>query len=133
VDSTSPVTVTGLSGVASLATNLSASTGYAVKTDGTVWAWGYNHEGTIGDNTTANRATPVQVPGVTNALSVSPGLDAAYVPTASGVLLEWGSGSSGALATGNELNQLLPIAAPGVSAAVGASGGEATGYAIVAG
>ncbi|KJR41726.1 hypothetical protein MCHI_002378 [Candidatus Magnetoovum chiemensis] len=32
-----------------------------IKTDGTLWAWGYNHYGQLGDGTTTNSTTPVQV------------------------------------------------------------------------
>ena len=32
-----------------------------IQEDGTLWAWGYNRWGQLGDGTTTNRATPVQV------------------------------------------------------------------------
>ena len=32
----------------------------ALKEDGTVWAWGYNAQGQLGDNTQITRYTPVQ-------------------------------------------------------------------------
>ena len=35
----------------------------ARKTDGTLWAWGRNHCGQLGDGTATNRSSPVQVPG----------------------------------------------------------------------
>jgi len=38
--------------------------GYAIKTDGTAFAWGYNANGQLGDNTTTDRLTPVQIKGV---------------------------------------------------------------------
>ena len=31
----------------------------AIKTDGTLWTWGSNSQGELGDNTTTNRSTPV--------------------------------------------------------------------------
>jgi alpha-tubulin suppressor-like RCC1 family protein len=33
-----------------------------VKTDGTLWCWGRNNIGQLGDGTTTDRLTPVQVP-----------------------------------------------------------------------
>jgi len=33
----------------------------AIKEDGTVWAWGYNDFGELGDGTTINRAHPVMI------------------------------------------------------------------------
>jgi alpha-tubulin suppressor-like RCC1 family protein len=46
----------------------------AIKTDGTLWAWGYNGNGQLGDGTTSNRSSPVTVSGgVTNWKQVSAG------------------------------------------------------------
>jgi alpha-tubulin suppressor-like RCC1 family protein len=45
----------------------------AVKSDGTLWAWGYNNEGEIGDGTTTDRSTPVQeATGATDWVTVGP-------------------------------------------------------------
>ena len=37
----------------------------ATKTDGTMWAWGSNSYGNLGQNSTADRSSPVQIPGTT--------------------------------------------------------------------
>ncbi len=34
---------------------------YAIRTDGTLWAWGYNYFGQLGDNTRVDRSTPRQI------------------------------------------------------------------------
>ena len=44
-----------------------------VKSDGTVWAWGYNSEGQLGDGTTTQRDTAVQVSGLTGVDAVAAG------------------------------------------------------------
>jgi alpha-tubulin suppressor-like RCC1 family protein len=45
-----------------------------IKTDGTLWTWGSNNNGRLGDNTTTNRSSPVQTSlGGTNWYSVSAG------------------------------------------------------------
>ena len=36
---------------------------YAVKTDGTMWSWGYNYHGQLGQNSTTYYSSPVQIPG----------------------------------------------------------------------
>ena len=35
----------------------------ATKTDGTLWIWGYNNQGRLGDGTRTYRSSPVQIPG----------------------------------------------------------------------
>ncbi len=72
---TSPVTVSGLTGIVAVAAGGDSSGWWslAVKSDGTVWAWGNNQYGKLGDGTTTNRTTPVQVSGLTNVVAVSTG------------------------------------------------------------
>ena len=45
----------------------------AVGSDGTAWAWGYNGYGQLGDGTTTQRNTPVQVSGLSGAIAVAAG------------------------------------------------------------
>ena len=45
---------------------------YAIKTDGTLWAWGYNNYGQLGQNNKTNVSSPVQVGSLTNWAKVSP-------------------------------------------------------------
>jgi alpha-tubulin suppressor-like RCC1 family protein len=45
----------------------------AIKTDGTLWAWGENGSGQLGINATTNRSSPVQVGALTNWSQVSAG------------------------------------------------------------
>ena len=46
----------------------------AIKTDGTLWSWGYNDKGQLGQNiggSTGSRSSPVQVPGYWSMSGVS--------------------------------------------------------------
>src|ERR1043165_8003394 len=45
----------------------------SIRTDGTVWCWGLNNHGQLGDNTIIDSATPVQVSGVTGAKTLVAG------------------------------------------------------------
>src|SRR5918912_1514438 len=59
-----PMEVAGLTTVTFVAAGGDHS--LAVTTDGTVWAWGSNTIGQLGDGTTIDRNAPVQVDGLTN-------------------------------------------------------------------
>ena len=45
----------------------------SLKSDGTVWAWGSNYAGQLGDGTVIDKLTPVQVSVLTNAIAVAAG------------------------------------------------------------
>ena len=62
----------------------------AVKTDGTVWAWGRNDLGQLGDGTTTERTTPVQVSGVTGVDAVGAGDSHTVALKSDGTVWAWG-------------------------------------------
>lgn len=66
-----PVQATGLTNV--VAIDAGAYHSLALKSDGTVWAWGLNMFGQLGDNTTTDSGIPVQVHGILNAKAISGG------------------------------------------------------------
>jgi hypothetical protein len=75
----------------------------AVEMDGSVWCWGPNGTGSIGDGTTTDRPTPVQVSGLPvgdPVTQVSTGILTTYVVTAAHRVYTWGSNSTGQLGTG---------------------------------
>ena len=84
--------------------SLRSSTVAAIKTDGTLWMWGFNNNGQLGINATGNRTTPVTTfAGGTNWKQVSTGGLTAAIKT-DGTLWMWGFNSTGELginATGN--------------------------------
>jgi alpha-tubulin suppressor-like RCC1 family protein len=76
----------------------SVSVGYkhvsAIKTDGTLWSWGYNVQAQLGDNTTTNRSSPVQtVAGGTNWKQVSSGSYTMAAIKTDGTLWSWSNGT----------------------------------------
>ena len=79
------------------------ATGYlqtgAIKTDGTLWVWGYGTWGTLAQNTGGNpahRSSPVQVPGTTWR-SIKMGENNALATKTDGTLWGWGRNQHGEL------------------------------------
>jgi alpha-tubulin suppressor-like RCC1 family protein len=73
--------------------------GFALAHDGTVWAWGVNSSGILGDGTTTNRSAPVQVRatwGNRRIVAISQGVAVA----SDGTVWTWGPGANGRLGNG---------------------------------
>jgi len=90
-----------------------ASGGYhnaAIKTDGTLWTWGRNDFGPLGDNTTINKGTPVTTfAGGTNWKQVAGGgLHTAAIKT-DGTLWTWGYNTSGQLGVNDTNFRSTPV------------------------
>ena len=61
-----------------------------MSSDGTVWACGYNIYGQVGDGTTTNRSTAVQISGLSNVVAIGANLYSSYAITNAGQLWVWG-------------------------------------------
>lgn len=72
----------------------------AIKANGTLWAWGYNGEGRLGDNTSTDRLVPTQIGTGTNWRSVVAGYDHSVGLTNDGKIYTWGSNGFGQLVLG---------------------------------
>lgn len=64
---------------------------FATKGDGTLWAWGDNRVGQLGDGTVAERSTPARVAGLTGVSSVTTVRCGAYAVTTNGQVWSWGA------------------------------------------
>jgi alpha-tubulin suppressor-like RCC1 family protein/subtilisin family serine protease len=73
----------------------------AVNEDGTVWSWGSNENGRLGDGTSSNRLTPVKVYDLTNIKSVAAGYNHSLALTNDGIVFAWGYGGYGQLGNGS--------------------------------
>ena len=81
----------------------------AVKTDGTLWAWGINAGGRVGDGTIVNKSSPVQVGSDTNWAYVSTSDSATLAVKTNGTLWAWGGNTQGQLGDGTNINKSSPI------------------------
>ena len=83
----------------------------ARKSDGTVWAWGNNTHGELGDGTAANRSDAVKVLNLTNIVSVSGGDSHSSALAADGTVWKWGLNDVGELGIGatNAVPNPVPV------------------------
>ncbi|HBL49073.1 MAG TPA: RCC1 repeat-containing protein, partial [Firmicutes bacterium] len=75
---------------------------FAVKNNGTVWACGRNEFGQLGDGTTTDRHTPVQVNGLSNVKAITGGNTHTVALTNDGAVWTWGRNDCGQLGDGTE-------------------------------
>ena len=83
-----------------------------IKTDGTLWAWGNNNIGQLGDGTTNNTYIPVQVGTDSNWVSVSCGHIHTIALKSDGSLWAWGDNSYGELGDGTMNSTTTPNVVP---------------------
>lgn len=93
-----PVQVRGLTGVKAIASD--GGHRLALRTDGTVWAWGENEFGELGNRTTKASAVPVQVSGLSKVVAIADGADHNLALLSTGKVLAWGANDWGQLGVG---------------------------------
>ncbi len=87
----------------------------ALRSDGTVWTWGYNNVGQLGDGTTYRRIYPIQVKGVDSngyledIVQVASGEEFVVALKSDGTVYTWGSNDKGQLGDGSESESSVPV------------------------
>ena len=80
---------------------------YGIKKDNTLWAWGNNEDGQLGDGTTQDRYSPVKV--MDNVISFECNNYSSYAIREDGSLWSWGNNSSGQLGDDTRQNRYSPV------------------------
>lgn len=120
-------------------TAVSAGDGYALalRNDGTVWAWGYNIHGQLGDGTIINRNTAAQVAGLSGVVAIAAGSSDTIALRKDGTVCGWGANSNGEL--GYELvngqvfslPHFVPVQVAGLSNVTAIAEGDRSTYALI--
>ena len=75
----------------------------------TLWAWGDNRYGQLGDGTTTNRWSPVQIGTDTNWISIAAGWMHTIALKSDGTIWAWGRNEYGQLGDGTTTNRSWPV------------------------
>jgi alpha-tubulin suppressor-like RCC1 family protein len=81
----------------------------ATKTDGTLWAWGVNGYGQLGNSNTTSYSSPIQVGALTTWSKMTGANQSSAAIKTDGTLWTWGYNGYGILGNGN----VLPLSSPG--------------------
>src|SRR5262249_14314493 len=88
---------------------------YAMKTDGTLWSWGSNSLGQLGNGSTVSQSSPIQIGASTSWTSIQAGglssssSNFALATQSNGSLWAWGDNSNGGLGNGTTVNSSSPV------------------------
>jgi alpha-tubulin suppressor-like RCC1 family protein len=102
----SPIQVGALTDWSFLAAG--GGSGYAIKTDGTLWTWGANNIGQLGQGDTVHRSSPTQVGALTDWSWVAGENNSSAGIRNDGTLWTWGGNTFGQLGQGDFVHRSSP-------------------------
>lgn len=133
----SPVAVSGLTNIVKVANGFGLHSA-ALRSDGTVWSWGYNLFGQLGNGTTETtgcRCVPTPMPiSITNVVQIKTGDAYTLALKADGTVWAWGDNIVGQLGNGTMTNSSSPVqvgvGVAGFNNIVAVSAGESDAIAL---
>ena len=102
----------------------------ALKADGTLWAWGKNDQGQLGDGTQTQRTSPVQVSSLTDVIAAAGGSLHTLALKRDGTVWAWGYNGNGQLGDGTTTRRLTPVQVSGLTNVVAIAAGEQHSLAV---
>jgi uncharacterized repeat protein (TIGR01451 family) len=121
-----PVQVTGLTSVVAISVGTEHT--LALKSDGTLWAWGWNPTGALGlgSQDFGPHPTPTQVPGLSGIVKIFAGDGLSYAINGDGTIWGWGFGYGGQLGDGQTgIVTTSPLQLPALKGAISIGSGAA--------
>ena len=108
-----PTQVPSLSSVVAVAAG--SSHVVALKSDGTVWTWGYNGEGQLGAGTYSSRSVPTMLTTIDGVTAVAAGKQLSMALKSDGSVLTWGSNDWGQIGDGGTARRPNPTNVSGLA------------------
>jgi len=103
----------------------------ALRSDGTVWAWGRNDRGQLGRGTTSSQeVVPARVAVLNRVTKISAGRDFALALRSDGTVLAWGLGVRGQLGNGIQTQVSGPVQVTNMAGATQVAAGRLSSYAV---
>lgn len=130
LNKSSPVQIGTLNTWRYVANGTNGGASYAIKSDGTLWAWGWGNAGRLGDGTTVNKSSPIQIGTMTNWSRIDAGGGLALAQKTDGTLWSWGSNNYGQLGDSTTIDKSSPIQIGTLSDWASFSVGNVNGYAV---
>lgn len=118
-----PTQITTISGVVAIAASPDGVNSVALKSDGTVWAWGRNN---LGNGYSTGSSSPVQVQSLTGVAVISVSYSHTLVAKSDGTVWDWGDNTYGELDNGTTSTTpvLTPIKANSIVGATVVTAGD---------
>ncbi len=100
------------------------------RSDGSVWTWGQNQNGQLGDNSTNQSSVPVQLAGLSGIAEVAAGYYHSVALKSDGTVWAWGLNLFGQLGDNTTNQRLVPVQVLGITGVTALAAGEYSTYAL---
>lgn len=126
-----PVKVDKLEDVVAIASACEGYTMAALRSNGTVWTWGYNSSGELGNGTEgASKDVPVKVVNMNNVEAIAGGYQQMMALKSNGTVWAWGLNDDGQLGDGTTLRKSVPVRVERLKGVKAIAMSDYTGYAL---
>jgi alpha-tubulin suppressor-like RCC1 family protein len=126
-----PVQVTALGYAATIAAGYQYSLAlYYSVTTYTIYAWGINNSGQLGNGTTTASATPLAVSGIATPIAIAAGHDHAVALNSDGAVYAWGNNANGQLGNGTTTNSAVAAPVEGLTGGISIAAGTRNCFAL---
>ena len=124
----------GMGGIGAAASGYALAAGdfhaIALRPDHTVWTWGYNYAGQMGDGTRRDRPAPIIIPGLSDVVDVAAGYGHTIALKADGTVWTWGDNRNGQLGLGDRRDRGIPTRVMSLSDVIAVTASDGKSFAL---